>query len=173
MRSICSIPFGRVITIKNRPILGTVIAYGVLVAGQFVTIPGTTIDLRDDTQGDGARNTIMLAGDSITRDAGIRYPDVESAVRAYFEDIPILAEVARCESRFVHADPATGKVLTGRVNSSDIGVMQINRTYHEEAAKQLGVDIFTLDGNMAYARYLYARYGTQPWRASSACWGSQ
>ncbi len=140
-----------------------------MAASQFVTIPGLAIDLHDREYGS---RTVLLAGNSISERAEVRYPDVENEVREYFEDIPILAEVARCESHFRHEDPATGTVITGRLNPSDIGVMQINRTYHEDTAKNMGVDIYTLGGNMAYARYLYTQYGTQPWRASSACWGS-
>ncbi|MBP9749633.1 MAG: hypothetical protein KBD21_02790 [Candidatus Pacebacteria bacterium] len=168
-----AIPVGinRAFTIKNRPILGTIIAYGFVAASQLVTIPTMAIELRESEQAVD-RRTVVLAGGSISRQAGERYPDVESQVRTYFQDIPVLAEVARCESRFVHADPATGAILTGHINPSDLGVMQINRTYHEATAKRLGVDIYTLDGNMEYARYLYSQYGTQPWRASSACWGS-
>ncbi len=128
------------------------------------------IELRDGEQV-GERRTVVLAGGT-SKHAEEQYLDVESQVRTYFQDIPVLAEVARCESRFVHADPATGAILTGHINPSDLGVMQINRTYHEATAKRLGVDIYTLDGNMEYARYLYSQYGTQPWRASSACWGS-
>ncbi len=96
--------------------------------------------------------------------------DTESAVRAYFKDIPILVEVARCESTFRHT-LADGTVLKGKQNSSDTGVMQINKRYHGARAAELGLDLEDLYDNMAYAKYLYEKQGTKPWKASSACWG--
>lgn len=96
---------------------------------------------------------------------------VEAHVREYFSDIPILAEVARCESHFTQFTKS-GKVLRGRVVPQDVGVMQINETYHLADAKKLGIDIYTLDGNLAYARYLYVNkdLGVRPWLASAKCW---
>ena len=81
-----------------------------------------------------------------------------------------MAEVARCESTFRQTLP-TGQVLRGRVNSSDVGVMQINEYYHLKTAQSLGINIYSIDGNLAYGRYLYNRQGTQPWGASQPCWG--
>ena len=90
-------------------------------------------------------------------------------VRSYFEDTPILAEIARCESRFTQFN-ANGSIHQGVVNPSDIGVMQINRHYHLDEAKKLGIDLFTLEGNLAYGKHLYEEEGTAPWGASSKCW---
>ena len=95
---------------------------------------------------------------------------VQQVARKYFADIPILIDVARCESKFRQFD-ADGNVLRGKINTGDIGLMQINEGYHAEAAAKLGVDINTIEGNAAYARYLYEREGTQPWISSSKCWG--
>jgi len=91
-------------------------------------------------------------------------------VNDYFEDIPIMAEIAFCESgtrQFI----ADGSVLRGRVNSADVGVMQINEKYHAATAIKLGINIYSLEGNMAYGRYLYETQGTRPWNYSSHCWG--
>ena len=93
---------------------------------------------------------------------------VEESVRAYFSDIPVLIEVARCESTFRHMKD--GEILRGVANSDDVGVMQINEYYHGESAKRLGYDITTLDGNMAFARHLHEVYGTEAWSASAKCW---
>jgi len=93
-------------------------------------------------------------------------------VQAYFEDIPEMVEVARCESRFRHAD-TEGNVFRGIVNNMDVGVMQINEYYHLEDSKELGYDIYTLRGNMAYARYLYGKQGIVPWSSSSPCWNKK
>lgn len=95
---------------------------------------------------------------------------VEEYVRDYFSDIPILIEVARCESRFRQHD-SEGGILRGEENFLDRGVMQINEYYHDEDSKKLGFDILTLEGNTAYARYLFEKYGVRPWKPSSRCWG--
>lgn len=95
--------------------------------------------------------------------------DTEAAVRSYFSDIPVMIQVARCESTFRHT-LADGSVLRGVVDSDDTGVMQINLRYHEETAEKLGLDLTDLYDNMAYARNLYERQGTQPWSASAPCW---
>lgn len=49
--------------------------------------------------------------------------------------------------------------------------MQINEYYHKDTAKRLGYNIYSLKGNMAYAKWLYKREGTAPWASSSKCWG--
>ncbi len=95
---------------------------------------------------------------------------LEDHVRETFKDTPVLAEVARCESRFRQFG-TDGTVLKGEVNPHDIGVMQINYKYHGEEAEKLGLDLYTVDGNMAFAKVLYDKYGTRPWKASKPCWG--
>ena len=94
---------------------------------------------------------------------------VEAYVREYYKDTPILAEIARCESSFRQFAP-DGSVIRGKVNKGDLGVMQINKYYHEDDAAKLGYDLYTIDGNLAYARHLYEKYGTDPWSSSSKCW---
>ncbi|MBP7541901.1 MAG: hypothetical protein KA802_18410 [Saprospiraceae bacterium] len=94
----------------------------------------------------------------------------EAQVKAYFADTPILAEVAFCESRFRQFDE-NGNVLRGVQNNQDVGVMQINEKYHLETAQKLGLNLYTLEGNMAYGKYLYDTQGTKPWNYSSHCWG--
>jgi len=97
--------------------------------------------------------------------------NTETIVRDYFSDIPVLVQVARCESTFRHT-LADGSVLKGRVDPADTGVMQINKRYHSATAIKLDLDLDNIYDNMAYARYLYEKQGTQPWSASSPCWGS-
>lgn len=94
---------------------------------------------------------------------------LENYVREYFKDDPILAEIAQCESTFRQFDK-NGNVLRGKVNDDDIGIMQINKHYHEEDAVELGFNIYTLEGNLAYAKWLYGKYGDKPWVHSSKCW---
>lgn len=94
---------------------------------------------------------------------------VEDEVRKYFKDIPILAEIARCESGFRHIG-RDGEIIRGEINRADIGVMQINTHYHKEIAEQLGLNLTTLRGNMEFGRKLYEKYGTSPWQSSAGCW---
>lgn len=94
---------------------------------------------------------------------------VESAVREYFSDIPLMAEIAKCESRFRQFDK-DGSIFRGIVNNQDVGVLQINEYYHLSRAKKLGIDVYTVEGNMEYARLLYKEQGAKPWSSSSPCW---
>lgn len=95
--------------------------------------------------------------------------NTEAAVRAYFKDIPVMIQVARCESHFRHT-LADGSILKGVVDPADTGVMQINKRYHAAKAATLGINLDDIYGNMAYARHLYETQGTQPWSASAPCW---
>ncbi len=80
-----------------------------------------------------------------------------------------MIQIARCESTFRHVLP-DGSVLTGKVDPADTGVMQINKRYHGKKAHELGLDLTDMYDNMEYARDLYERQGTRPWKASAPCW---
>ncbi len=95
--------------------------------------------------------------------------NVESYVKQYFKDTPVMVKIAQCESNFRQWD-SQGNVLRGFVDNDDTGVMQINKRYHLKVSQRLGLDIATLEGNLAYAKFLYDQSGTQPWLASRACW---
>jgi hypothetical protein len=97
--------------------------------------------------------------------------DTEVAVRSYFADIPVMIEVARCESEFRH-QLTDGSILRGRIDPADTGVMQINKRYHEATATAMQIDLDDLQGNLDYARHLYETQGTRPWSASMPCWGN-
>ena len=84
----------------------------------------------------------------------------------------VVMEVARCESSLRQFDEH-GNVLRGKVNSKDVGVMQINEMYHLEESKKLGYDIYTVEGNIQYGLLLIDKQGLKPWQASKHCWGSQ
>lgn len=94
----------------------------------------------------------------------------EEVIKDYFKDTPILIDVARCESQYRQFDQ-NGNIIRGVYNPDDVGVMQINEFYHAKTAKKLGYDLYSLEGNMAYAKYLYEKEGTAPWEYSSKCWG--
>ncbi len=81
-----------------------------------------------------------------------------------------MIEIAKCESRFRHLDQK-GNILRGVVNSADVGVMQINEYYHLDTAERQNYNIYSIEGNTAYARALYEKEGTTPWNASKPCWG--
>lgn len=100
----------------------------------------------------------------------IRDPkDIEAYIRKEFSDKPILIEIAWCESRFRQFNE-NGTVIRGLKNSKDVGVMQINERFHAEDAVELGYDIYSTQGNTAFGKYLYEKYGTDPWSASRKCW---
>lgn len=86
-----------------------------------------------------------------------------------FPDAPIMVSIASCESRLRQFN-SDGTVRRGVANNHDIGLFQINSDYHEEAAKKLGMDIYSLEGNVAYAKVLYERNGTRDWNWSKGMW---
>lgn len=87
----------------------------------------------------------------------------EARVREYFADVPEMIDIARCESGFRQYSDS-GNVLRGGASAKMIGVFQLHSDYHLIAGQALGLDITTLDGNLAYARHLYEREGLTPWR---------
>lgn len=103
---------------------------------------------------------------SVTTDSN----EMERITRAYLKDTPLLAEIARCESTFTQFNK-DGSVLRGKVNSKDVGLLQINERYHLERAKKLNINIYTIEGNLEYGKLLYKEQGGQPWSASKPCWG--
>lgn len=107
----------------------------------------------------------------IVREVSLSRTNTEAIVRAYFRDIPVMAEIARCESTFRH-ELQDGSVLQGRIDPADTGVMQINKRYHEETAIAMQLNLNDIYHNMAYARHLYETQGVQPWSASMPCWGN-
>jgi hypothetical protein len=94
---------------------------------------------------------------------------IEQYVKTYYAKTPILARISKCESQY-RQFTTNGNVLRGREVPQDVGIMQINETYHLATAKKLGYDIYTIDGNLGYGKYLYDTQGTQPWSASAPCW---
>ncbi len=104
----------------------------------------------------------------VTQKATTETKSIKRQVEEYFSDIPMLIRVAECESRFTQYDE-DGNVFRGVV-PADVGVMQINERYWGKTADRLGINLYTTEGNMTYARYLYNKEGLRPWKASSHCW---
>lgn len=96
----------------------------------------------------------------------------EEYVRDYFADMPVMVQIAYCESRFRHVG-SDGNLFRGEINYRDVGVMQINEYYHLTQSVKLGYDIYTLDGNLTYAKFLYNKKGTAPWSSSALCWDKE
>lgn len=94
---------------------------------------------------------------------------VQQYVQTYFAQEPIMIAIASCESHDRQYD-TKGSVYRGEQNHQDVGVMQINEHYHLKTSQELGLDIYTIQGNVAYAQYLYEKEGTAPWVSSSPCW---
>lgn len=130
--------------------------------------------------------SILLAGSAVVAAAlpqaafGLQFSElagqgnnhgIEDKVRSAFPDAPVMADVARCESGFRQFD-SSGNPLRGG-NGSVIGIFQINETSHKANAQAMGLDIYSVDGNISYARYLYDRQGTGPWMSAFSCWGAQ
>lgn len=83
---------------------------------------------------------------------------------------PILDRIAFCESHGHQLNPSGQVLLNVNTNGTvDIGKYQIN-SIHEAEATKLGDDLFTLEGNTAYAKYIYANKGTGDWASSQKCW---
>ena len=94
---------------------------------------------------------------------------IQEYVADYFYDAPIMVKIAKCESTFRQFDK-NGSIHRGKVNRADLGVMQINEYYHGDTALKLGIDLYSIEGNVEYARYLYEKEGTKPWLSSAKCW---
>ncbi len=111
-------------------------------------------------------NTSAVFAGNTDKNAG-----VEELVRETFADAPYMVTVLKCESELRQFDEKTGQVLIS--SSNDVGVSQINLKVHAKTARDLGFDIYTTVGNLAYARYLFELRGTEDWYMSKHCWGKK
>lgn len=96
--------------------------------------------------------------------------DTRAAIQAAFPGAPIMVAVANCESRMRQFN-ADGTVIHGVQHRQDSGLLQINKSVHAPKAKELGINLDTTEGNLAFGRYLYDHYGLTPWASSRGCWG--
>lgn len=95
---------------------------------------------------------------------------VESKVREYFSDIPVMIKIAKCESGFQHYQPDGSLTVSKSVNkhgkrdSSASGTFQILYKGHfKQWSSSEKTNITTLEGNLRFARKLYEESGTAPW----------
>jgi hypothetical protein len=94
---------------------------------------------------------------------------VEAKVREVFADTPAMIEIARCESKFRQFTDS-GNPLRGGAGGQMVGVFQFFESVHASAAKNLGFDLTTLEGNLAYAKHVHDTQGTSPWNSARSCW---
>jgi hypothetical protein len=87
---------------------------------------------------------------------------VEDIIRFYFADVPIMIDIAKCETGYRQYN-ADGTALHD-ASGTYVGVYQISENIHTPKALSMGFDIRTIDGNLGYARYLYTTSSTGPWK---------
>lgn len=96
-------------------------------------------------------------------------PTINTVVLDAKPSIPsILERIAFCESgnrQFLE----DGRVVRGP-DGHDIGKFQIRETVHLKDAQKRNIDIYSEQGNTAYALILFERNGTRDWNASRHCW---
>ncbi len=104
----------------------------------------------------------MLAAPVFARAQMNANADIEARVRTAFVDTPGMIEIAKCESGFRQFGP-DGAVLRGGNNRGYLGIFQIGEALHAARGLAKGMDITTVEGNIAYAKTLYAASGVNPW----------
>jgi hypothetical protein len=88
---------------------------------------------------------------------------------------PALTRICGCESS---GNPLLapqqfkpdGTVFRGVINSHDIGMCQINEHWNGATATAHGWDIYTTEGNIKMANWMYKNQGLAPWGWSKSCW---
>ena len=85
-------------------------------------------------------------------------------IKKTFPNEPVMVKVAECESTF---DPSAFNPTN---NSDDKGIFQISTLHHGERVETLGLDMFDVADNVAFAKILYDEQGLSPWRWSKPCW---
>lgn len=79
-----------------------------------------------------------------------------------------MVAVARAESGMKQFDK-NGNVIVNK-ETNDVGIFQISVKYHGKTAEKLGMDIYTLEGNIAYTKYLLKTQGLNAWVHSRHNW---
>ncbi len=106
------------------------------------------------------RISANTASEEITSPNLLSPAEIEVMVRNFFSDIPEMISIAQCESRFRQYNDK-GEVLRG--SNLYIGIFQFDEKIHAKKALDLGMDIYTIEGNLEYAKYLYQQAGLRPW----------
>ncbi|MEI6843605.1 MAG: hypothetical protein WCK48_03845 [bacterium] len=101
----------------------------------------------------------------------------EFVIKFWQKNLPIreanaMVKIAELESNFNQWEKGgkdDGKTpYRGRINWKDVGVMQINEDAWLAKSQSLGPDhnIYTLQGNLNFAKWLFHKQGFMPWRSS-------
>ena len=122
--------------------------------------------------------TLILAGVFLFYPRAASQPAPTSEPPAPAVLNPTLIPVCSCESTGKKYGTPTqwdedGNVLHGRINHNDIGMCQINvepRNGNIQKSIELGFDVYTEQGNIKYANWLYEHAGLTPWNWSKGCW---
>lgn len=81
-----------------------------------------------------------------------------------------MVDIARCESGLQQFNK-DGTVLRGRITPKDIGLFQINEHYWLEESERIGLDIYSIDGNIKMAEHILKTQGRTAWAWSAHCHG--
>ena len=107
-------------------------------------------------------------------------PVAKAETPTTWEGYPLLKKLCSCESWWSpNGEPRQfredGSILwgqdkNGKIVKRDVGACQIATNYWLKTSQELGYNIFTYEGNIGFAKWLYDREGSRPWNASRACW---
>jgi len=85
------------------------------------------------------------------------------------KDAPVMLKIASCESQMRMYD-IDGSVLRGVAVPQDRGLLQINENYWLKKSKELGYNIYDIDGHLDMAKYILDTQGVNAWLPSKSCW---
>lgn len=85
---------------------------------------------------------------------------LKSLIRHEFNGDEDMVKIAHCESGTRHFTKS-GEVI--RSHTNDVGIMQINVATWEKTADQMGIDIYSLDGNIEMAKHVLKVQGKTAW----------
>lgn len=89
---------------------------------------------------------------------------------------PELVPICSCESSYsgtwrdMPRQYENGRVITNYGGGADVGMCQINVDAHGAEASELGFDLYSPEGNIGFANWLFEREGSAPWYKSEPCW---
>ena len=93
---------------------------------------------------------------------------IKQRVLNAFPEHPEMVKVAKCESGLKQFN-LNGSVIRGVENPRDVGLFQINEHYWLAEAQKLGINIYSLEGNIEMAKVILEQQGISAWHWSSHC----
>lgn len=133
----------------------SVVSMCVLFAGQVMNVEAA------DMLATSSPATSIVATSTVTL-INQTPAEIEKRVREYFVDTPVMIDIALCESKFRQFTDS-GNVMRGGSGGMMVGIFQFFESVHSKAAKNLGFDVLTVEGNLGYAKHVYEQSGTTPW----------